>query len=58
MYSPCDETQGSNSTQALSTNFVFFGCKKVDRQQKKKGAKKGTDKKELMYKNVKNEFVH
>ena len=52
----CDETQGSNSTQALSTKSVFFGCKKRDRRQKKKEAKNRTDKKELMYKNVKNEY--
>ena len=38
--------------------MVFFGCKKRDRQQKKKEAKKRTDKKELTYKIVKNEYVH
>ena len=43
----CDETQGNNSAQALSTKMVFFGCKKRDRQQKKKETKKRTDK-ELM----------
>ena len=47
----CDETQGNNGTQALSTKIVFFGCKKRDRQQKKE-AKKRTDKKELMLKIV------
>ena len=26
----CDETQGNNSTQALSTKIVYFGCKKID----------------------------
>ena len=31
----------------LSTKIVFFGCKNRDRQQKKKEAKKRTDK-ELM----------
>ena len=36
----CDEKQGNNSTQALSTKMVFFGCKKRDGQQKKKKAKK------------------
>ena len=25
-----DETQGNNDTRALSTKFVFFGCKKID----------------------------
>ena len=41
-----DETQGSNTTQALSTKKFFFGCKKRDRQQKKMAAKKRTDKNE------------
>ena len=40
----CDETQGNNSAQAISTKTVFFGCfKKIGRQQKKKEAKKRTD---------------
>ena len=37
-------TQGNNSTQALSTKLVFFVCNKRDGQQKKKEAKKRTDK--------------
>ena len=44
----CDETQGNNSAQALSTKIAFFGCKKRDRQQKEKEAKKRTDRKVLM----------
>ena len=40
----------------LLTKIVFFGCKKIDEQQKKE-AKKRTDQKELMSKNVKNESV-
>ena len=40
----CDETQGNNSAQALSTKIVFFGCKKIERRQKKKEAMKRTDK--------------
>lgn len=43
----CDEKQENNSTQALSTNIAFFGCKKRDEQQKKE-AKKRTNKKELV----------
>ena len=39
-----DETQGNNSTQALSTKVVFFRCKKIATQQKEKEAKKRTDK--------------
>ena len=42
--------------RALSTKIVFFGCKKSVRQQKKKEIRKRTDKKELMYKNVKNKL--
>ena len=34
--------------QVFSTTNFFLGCKKRDRQQKKKEAKKGTDKTELM----------
>ena len=52
----CDETQGNNSTQVFLTKIVFFGCKKRDSQRKKKEAKKRTDKKELMYKNIKNDY--
>ena len=40
----CDETQGNSSTQALSTKVVFFGCKKKDRQQKRKETKRGDKK--------------
>ena len=36
--------------------MVFFGCKKRDRKQKKKEAKKRTEKKELVYKYFKNEL--
>ena len=32
----CDETQGNNSTQALSTKIVFFACKKITENKKKK----------------------
>ena len=42
----CDEAQGNNSTQALSTKCFFFGCKQTDRQQKKEANKR--DRKELM----------
>ena len=38
-------TQGNNSTQALSTKNVLFGCKKIGRQGKKKKEKR-KDKKE------------
>ena len=31
-----EEKQGDNDTRALSTEIVFFGCKKIDGQQKKK----------------------
>ena len=34
----CDEAQGNKSTPALSTKSDFFGCKKRDRQEKKKEA--------------------
>ena len=43
----CNEIQGNNSAQTLSTKNVFFWCKKIERQQKKKEAKTRTDK-ELM----------
>ena len=43
----CNEAQGNNSTQTLSTEIVFFGCKKMD-NKKKEEAKKRADK-ELMY---------
>ena len=39
----CDETQGNNSTEALST-ICFSLQVQVDRPQKKKEAKKSTDK--------------
>ena len=46
----CHETQANDSTQALSTKTVCFGCKKIDIQTtKEEEAKKRTDKKELMY---------
>ena len=48
----CDGKQGNNSTQALSTKIVFFGCKKRDGQQKRKEPKKRTDNKDLMYKKM------
>ena len=44
-----DETPGNNSTQARSTKIVFFGCRKIDRQEKKKEAKQRTER-ELMNK--------
>ena len=48
----CYEKQGNNNTRALSTKkffeIVFFGCKKIDRQPKKKEVKKRIDKKELI----------
>ena len=31
----CDETQGNSSARALSTKIVFFGCKKIDNNNKK-----------------------
>ena len=40
----CDETHRNNSKHVLLTQIVFFGCKKTDRQQKNKEAKKRTDK--------------
>ena len=45
----CNETQGNNSAPVLWTKMVFFRCKKreID-QQKKKEAKKRTDKKGVM----------
>ena len=42
----CDETQGNNSAQVLSTKVIFFGCKKTDNNRRRK-QKKRTDK-ELM----------
>ena len=45
----CDGTEANNSTQALSTEMVFFGCKQID--NKNKEAKKRIDK-ELMKINV------
>ena len=45
----CDETQRNNSIQALSTKIVLSGCKKWDGQQKKKEAKKRTEKKERLF---------
>ena len=42
-------TRKQEHTSVLTKN-VFFVCKKRDRQQKKKEAKKRTDKKELVQK--------
>ena len=32
----CDETQGNNSAQAISTKMVFFGCRKIDNKRRRK----------------------
>ena len=32
----CDETQGINSTRALSAKIVFFGFKKIDNKRRRK----------------------
>ena len=50
----CDGTQRNNNTQALSTKIVFFKCKKIDNKRSSK-QRRGQAKKELMYKNVKND---
>ena len=51
-----DEKQGNNNTQALLTNIVFFGCKKIDnkrrRKYKEEDRQEGAD-----VRNVKNEYV-
>jgi len=47
----CDETQENNSIQALSTEIVCFGRKKIDRdpkEKKKKKAKNRTDVKQIL----------
>ena len=53
----CDKTQGNNSTQALSTKIVFFGCNKIDRQEIKEGHKEEDREEGADVKNVKNDLT-
>ena len=53
-----DETQENNSTQALLTKIVFFGCEKGDRQQKNMEAKKDRQEGADVNFFVKNEYLH
>ena len=61
MYSPMRRNKTVKRKQQYTSavdkkKIIFFGCKKRDRQ-KKKETKKRTGK-ELIYKNVTNEYLH
>ena len=50
MYSPVQHKETIvYCHRCFPQKLVFFGCKKRNRQQKKKEAKKRTDEKELMF---------